>query len=71
MKDDATSLENLVRALDLIDECNKLREAEGVPPLKVSDAALAMAMAMVQANFAANGNYFHNGQYNTNGENLA
>lgn len=40
-----------------------------MPPLKVSDAALAMAM--VQANFAANGNYFHNGQYNTNGENLA
>ena len=67
-KDDATSLDNLLKALDMIDECNRLREGEGLEPLKVSETALAMAM--VQANFAANGNYFHNRQYDNAGENL-
>ena len=52
----------------MIDECNRLREGEGLEPLKVSETALAMAM--VQANFAANGNYFHNRQYDNAGENL-
>ncbi len=29
-KDDATSLDNLLRALDMIDECNRLREENGL-----------------------------------------
>lgn len=57
---DATSLDNLLAALDLIDECNALRAKEGLAPLKVSDTA--MAAAMVQAN-AARGHYYHNQQY--------
>ena len=51
----------------MIDECNKLRAENGLEPLKVSETALAMAM--VQANYAANGHYEHNYQYET-GENL-
>ena len=62
-KDDATSLDNLLKALDMIDECNKLRADHGLEPLKVSETA--MAMAMVQANYAANGHYNHNYQYDT------
>ena len=57
---DATSLDNLLAALDLIDECNALRAKEGLAPLKVSDTA--MACAMVQAD-AARGHYYHNQQY--------
>ena len=69
-KDDATSLDNLLRALDMIDECNRLREENGLEPLKVSETALAMAM--VQANYAAQpGHYGHNYQYENTGENLA
>ena len=68
-KDDATSLDNLLKALDMIDECNRLREENGLEPLKVSETALAMAM--VQANYAANGHYGHNYQYENTGENLA
>ena len=67
-KDDATSLDNLLKALDMIDECNKLRADHGLEPLKVSETA--MAMAMVQANYAANGHYNHNYQYDNVGENL-
>ena len=67
-KDDATSLDNLLKALDMIDECNKLRAENGLEPLKVSETALAMAM--VQANYAANGHYEHNYQYDNVGENL-
>ncbi|MFQ6150827.1 CAP domain-containing protein, partial [Bifidobacterium adolescentis] len=66
--DDATSLDNLLKALDMIDECNKLRADHGLEPLKVSETA--MAMAMVQANYAANGHYNHNYQYDNVGENL-
>ena len=43
-KDDATSLDNLLKALDMIDECNKLRADHGLEPLKVSETAMAMAM---------------------------
>ena len=68
-KGDATSLDNLLKALDMIDECNRLREENGLEPLKVSETALAMAM--VQANYAANGHYGHNYQYENTGENLA
>ena len=52
----------------MIDECNKLRAENGLEPLKVSETALAMAM--VQANYAANGHYEHNYQYDNVGENL-
>ena len=52
----------------MIDECNKLRAENGLEPLKVSETALATAM--VQANYAANGHYEHNYQYDNVGENL-
>ena len=71
-KDDATSLDNLLKALDMIDECNRLREENGLEPLKVSETALAMAM--VQANYAAQPgeeHHNHNYQYDNVGENLA
>ena len=71
-KDDATSLDNLLKALDMIDECNRLREENGLEPLKVSETA--MAMAMVQANYAAQPgeeHHNHNYQYDNVGENLA
>ena len=43
---DATTLENFLKALDYLEECNKLRAAEGLPELKVT----TMAMAFSQAN---------------------
>ena len=46
--DDATGLDNMKRAIDLIKELNSIRQSEGKQPLKVSDAI--MAVAEVQAN---------------------
>ena len=43
---DATSLENFLKALDYLEEYNKIRVAEGLPELKVT----TMAMAYSQAN---------------------
>ena len=48
---DATYIDNMYFALDVLDECNRLREAEGLPAYKVSDTA--MAIAMVNANWCA------------------
>ena len=45
-KGDATSLENFLKALDYLEEYNKIRVAEGLPELKVT----TMAMAFSQAN---------------------
>ncbi|WP_026644861.1 hypothetical protein [Bifidobacterium sp. AGR2158] len=68
---DATSLDNMLRAVALIQELNQLRASEGLAPLKISDAA--MAAAMVQAN-AATAQFEHNQVLTTNlwlAENLA
>lgn len=45
---DATSLDNMLQAVALIQQLNQLRADEGLAPLQISDAA--MAAAMVQAN---------------------
>ncbi|NMN01353.1 glycosyl hydrolase family 25 [Bifidobacterium sp. DSM 109958] len=39
--DDATNLDNVIRALELIQECNRLRALTGVRALKVSDTLMA------------------------------
>ena len=63
---DASSIENMYVALDVIDECNRLRALEGLPALKVSDCG--MAVAMVNANWTAayfniTGNLAHAAQF--------
>ncbi|MFR0578210.1 CAP domain-containing protein [Bifidobacterium thermophilum] len=66
---DASTLENLQKDLDYLDEVNDIRKEVGREPLKISDRVLAMAIA--QANAACyQMETGHNGQYNTN-ENLA
>lgn len=48
---DATAISNMYTALDVIEECNRLRAYEGLPELKVSDTA--MAIGMLNANWTA------------------
>lgn len=48
---DASAIGNMLKALDLIAECNALRKAEGLPELYVSD--FAMAVAIVNTNWSA------------------
>lgn len=48
---DASAVGNMLKALDLIAECNALRKAEGLPELYVSD--FAMAVAIVNTNWSA------------------
>ena len=48
---DASAVGNMLKALDLIAECNALRKAEGLPELYVSD--YAMAVAIVNTNWSA------------------
>ena len=48
---DASAIGNMLKALDLIAECNALRKAEGLPELYVSD--YAMAVAIVNTNWSA------------------
>lgn len=65
--EDATSLDNMKKALDFIDECNTLRAKHGLPALKVTDAM--MAVSQVQCNASAT-TMNHTQEYNV-GENLA
>lgn len=68
-KDDATSLDNMKKALDLIDQCNKLRtEEEGLPELKVTHEL--MAAAQLQSNYSADYAKGHSNVYHV-AENLA
>lgn len=60
---DATSLPNLIEGIKMVQEANKLRATQGLSPLKISDAA--MAVAMVQANSAIN-KFGHNHQFDDN-----
>nr|WP_187231552.1 CAP domain-containing protein [Collinsella sp. BA40] len=48
---DASAIGNMLKALDLIAECNALRKAEGLPELYVSD--VAMAIAIMNTNWSA------------------
>lgn len=64
---DATSLDNMKKALDYIDECNNLRARHGLSALKVSD--YMMAVSQVQCN-ASSSTMNHTRQYSV-GENLA
>ncbi len=48
---DASAIGNMLKAIDLIAECNALRKAEGLPELYVSD--YAMAVAIVNTNWSA------------------
>lgn len=48
---DASSWENVFKALDFIDECNELRKSQGLSELKTSD--YEMAVAIVKANIAS------------------
>ena len=48
---DATYINNMYTALDIIEECNRLRALEGLPELKVSDCG--MAIGMLNANWSA------------------
>ena len=43
---DATSLENVLKSLTFIEQCNRLRAMEGLEPLKVSPIAMAVAESM-------------------------
>ena len=68
---DATSLENVARAFDMMDECNQLRQRHGLGALKVTSAL--MAVAETDANWSSY-NYDHagnNGNDYSRGENLA
>lgn len=74
-ENDATSLENMKRAIAFIEECNQLRTTDNnfpdCEPLVVNDAV--MAVAQLNANWATytNGSYHsHAAVFNTN-ENLA
>lgn len=42
---DATSLDNMMKGLDLVEETNKKRAEEGLAPFKVTDTLMAMAQA--------------------------
>lgn len=42
---DATSLDNMMKGLDLVEETNKKRAAEGLDPFLVTDTLMAMAQA--------------------------
>lgn len=42
---DATSLDNMMKGLDLVEETNKKRAAEGLEPFMVTDTLMAMAQA--------------------------
>lgn len=42
---DATSLENMLKGLDLVEATNQKRAAEGLVPFKVTDSLMAMAQA--------------------------
>lgn len=64
---DATSLTNMLKSLDWIDECNNLRAQHGLAALKVTD--YMMAVSQVQCNASAY-TMGHTRQYNV-GENLA
>lgn len=64
---DATSLENMKKAIDFIDECNTLRAKHGLSALKVTDTM--MAVSQVQCNASAS-TMNHTQEYNV-GENLA
>lgn len=48
---DATSIDNMMKALDILEECNRLRVQDGLPELMVSD--VGMAVGMVNANWSA------------------
>ena len=68
---DATSLENMRRALDMMDRCNELRRQNGLSELKVTSAL--MAVAQTDANWSSyNGDHAGmNGNDYSRGENLA
>lgn len=51
---DATSLDNLVAALDLIDKVNEYRKADGLTELVVTDTMMAMAEADADAYYDLN-----------------
>lgn len=63
---DASTIDNMSAALDLIDEINEVRKLEGLPELKVS--SYYMALAIVNANWSA----IHKGHsyHGTGSENL-
>lgn len=65
--DDATSLRNVLATFPFLRECNKLREANGLNELKVSDRLMAIAES--NANWSDT-TVAHSGQFNV-GENLA
>lgn len=53
---DATSLDNMLKGLDLVEATNQKRAAEGLAPFKVTDSLMAMAQA--NCNYgAANGGH--------------
>ncbi len=58
---DATSLENMLKGLDLVEATNQKRAAEGLAPLKVTDSLMAMAQANVNYSAVKNG---HAGVFN-------
>ena len=68
---DATSLENMRRALDMMDRCNELRKQNGLSELKVTSAL--MAVAQTDANWSSynGGHAGDDGNYYSRGENLA
>lgn len=69
---DATSLENMKRALDMMDKCNELRRANGLSELKVTSAL--MAVAQTDANWSSYNRPNHagaDGNGYSRGENLA
>jgi len=64
---DATSLDNMLAAIDWIRECNELRAANGLDELEVTYQLIAISMSNL--NYSAS-NYNHSKQYSV-GENLA
>ena len=64
---DASAIENVLKALDYIDECNELRAKHNLPELKVTD--LLIAYAIPDANYTDK-NIAHPSPFNV-GENLS
>lgn len=60
---DATSLDNMMKGLDLVEETNKKRAAEGLDPFLVTDTLMAMAQA--NCNYGAEKNNHANVFNNT------
>ena len=48
-KNDATSLDNMKAALDMIDDCNRIRANLGIEPLTVTDYMMAVAQSNANA----------------------